>query len=156
MIFVILYGAGRRTSVENKKFIKFSISAGTYLIDDFNAKMKAAVLQERQDWIPPQILNLVIPEHYTLMASHNLFIALGILDKYLEITTQIKSALPHDSYKTTLVTSPLPIILSLHCKQISKVKSELDGEPSGLIARMHVSNCKATFASLHDFRIRHA
>ena len=65
---MIFYGAGRRTSVENKIFIIYSISDGTYSIDDFNVKIKAAVLQERQDWIPSQIKNLklVIPEHYTL------------------------------------------------------------------------------------------
>ena len=88
-VSVIFYGAGARTGVENKKFIKFSISAGTYPTGDFNAKIKVAVLQERQDWIPPQIkdLRLVIPEDYTFMASNILFIALGILDKYLEMTT---------------------------------------------------------------------
>ena len=43
-ISVIFYKAGARTSVENNRFIKFSISAGTYSIDDFNAKMKIAVL----------------------------------------------------------------------------------------------------------------
>ena len=79
------YGAGSRNSVENKKNIKFSISAGTYLIDYFNAKIKVAVLQKRQYRIPPQIkdLKVVIPEHYTYMAFNILFIALGTLDKYL-------------------------------------------------------------------------
>ena len=52
-ISVIFYKAGARTSVENNKFIKFSLSAGTYSIDDFNAKIKIAVLQQRQDWVPP-------------------------------------------------------------------------------------------------------
>ena len=54
------------------------------------------VLQERQDWIPPQIkdLKLVIPEYHTFMASNILFIALDILEKHLEKTTQIKSTLP--------------------------------------------------------------
>ena len=57
---------------------------GTYSIDDFNKDIKAAVLQERQDWEPPKIkgLKLVIPEHYTFMASNTIFIALGI-DKHL-------------------------------------------------------------------------
>ena len=54
-VSVIFYKAGARTSVENNRFIKFSLSAGTYSIDDFNAKIKVAVLQERQDWVPPQI-----------------------------------------------------------------------------------------------------
>ena len=48
-ISVIFYKAGARNGAENDRFIKFSISAGTYLVDDFNAKIKVAVLQERQD-----------------------------------------------------------------------------------------------------------
>ena len=46
-VSVIFYEGGRHTGVENKKFVKFSISAGTSLIDDFNKKIKVAVLQER-------------------------------------------------------------------------------------------------------------
>ena len=51
---------------------------GTYSIDKFNAKIRAAILQQRQDWEPPQIKNLelVIPEHYTFMADNTIFIAL--------------------------------------------------------------------------------
>ena len=41
--------AGARIGKENNRFIKFSLSAGTYSIDDFNAKIKAAVLKEKQD-----------------------------------------------------------------------------------------------------------
>ena len=47
---IIVYKAGKRTGVENTKFISFSLSAGTYSIDDFNAKIKVATLQQRQDW----------------------------------------------------------------------------------------------------------
>ena len=150
-VSVIFYKAGARTGVENNRFIKFSLSAGTYSIDDFNAKIKVAVLQERQDWEPPQIkdLKLVIPEHYTFMASNTIFIALGILDKHLEKTTQIKSTLPPGSYKTLLDTSPPPKLLSLHSKQINKVKNESDGQPSSLLAFKRVSNCKATFSPMH-------
>ena len=138
--------------MENNRFIKFSLSAGTYSIDDFNAKIKVAVLQERQDWVPPQIkdLRLVIPEHYTFMASNIFFIVLGIPDKHLEKTTLIKSTLPPGSYKTFLDTSP-PTKLSLHCKQINKVKNVLDGQPSGLLASMHVSNYKTTFSPKYLF-----
>ena len=39
--------------------------------------------------------------------------------------------------------------LSLHCRQISEVKNELDGQPSSLLARMHVSNYKVTFFTIH-------
>ena len=128
-VSVIFYKAGARTGVENNRFIKFSLEAGTYSIDNFNSKIRAAVLQQRQDWEPPQIkyLKLVMREHYTFMASNTIFIALGILDKHLEKTTQIKSTLHPGTYKTLLDTSPSPKSLSLHCKQINKVKNELDG-----------------------------
>ena len=131
-VSIIVYKAGKRTGVENTKFISFNLSAGTYSIDDFNAKIKVAILQKRQDWEPPQIkdLKLVIPEHYTFMASNMIFIALGILGNYLQKTTLIRSTLPTGSYKTSLDTSPPPKSLPLHCKQIGKVKNELDGQPS--------------------------
>ena len=62
---IIVYKADKRTGVESNKFIHFNLSAGTYSIDDFNTKIRAAILQQRQDWEPPQIkdLKLVIPEH---------------------------------------------------------------------------------------------
>ena len=131
--------------MENNKFIHFNLSAGTYSIDDFNVKIKVAILQKRQDWEPPQIkdLKLVIPEHYTFIASNTIFIALGIRDNYLEKT------LPPGSYKISLDTSPPPKSLSLHCKQINKVKNELDGQPSSLLVSMHVSNYKAIFSPIH-------
>ena len=110
-----------------------------------------AVLQERHDWEPPQIkdLKLVVPQYYTFMVSNIFFIALGIPDKHLEKTTLIKSTLPPGSYKTSLDASPPPKSLSLHCKQINKVKNELDGQPSSLLASVHVSNYKATFSPMH-------
>ena len=147
----MVYKAGKRTGVENTKFISFNLSAGTYSIYDFNAKIKVAILQQRQDWEPPQIkdLRLVIPKDYTFMASNTIFIALGIPNNYLEKTTLIRSTLPPGSYKTSLDTSPPPISFSLHCKQINKVKNELDGQPSSLLASMHVSNYKATFSPIH-------
>ena len=150
-ISVIFYKTGARTSVENNRFIKFSISAGTYSIDDFNAKMKIAVLQQRQDWVPPQIkdLKLVIPKHYTFMASNIFFISLGIPDKRLEKTTLIKSTFPPGSYKTSLDTPSPPKILSLHCRQINKVKNELDDQPSTLLACMQVSDYEVTFSPVH-------
>ena len=137
--------------MENYKFIHFNLSAGTYSIDDFNAKIKVAILQKRQDWEPPQIkdLKLVITENYTFMASNTIFFALGIPDNYLEKTTLIRSSLPPGSYKTSLDTSPPPKSLSLHCKQINKVKNELDGQPSNSLACMHLSNYKASFSPMH-------
>ena len=85
------------------------------------------------------------------MASNNIFIALGILDDYLEKTTLIRSSLTPGSYKIYLDTSPSTprISLPLHCKQINKVKHELGKHPSSLLARMHVSNYKATFSRIH-------
>ena len=92
----MIYKAGKSTGVENTNFINFKLSVGTYSIDDFNAKTKTAILQQRQDWEPPQIkdLKLVIPEDYTFIASNNIFIALGIQDNYLAKTTLIRSRLP--------------------------------------------------------------
>ena len=75
---IIVYKAGKRTGVENNKFIHLNLSAGTYSIDDFNAKIKVAILQKRQDWKPPQIKKLrqVIPEDYTFIAPNTIFITL--------------------------------------------------------------------------------
>ena len=148
---VIFYKAGARTGTENNRYTKFSLSAGTYSIDDFNAKIKAAVLQERQDWVPPQIkhLRLAIPEHYIFLASNIFFIVLGIPDKHLEKTTLIKSTSPPGSYKTSLDTLPPPKLLSLHYKQINKVENELDGQPSSLLDSIHVSNYRETFSPMH-------
>ena len=80
------------------------------------------------------------------MASNIFFIALGIANKHLEKTTLIKSTLPPGSYKTSLDTSPPAKLLLLHCKQI---KNELDGQPSRLLASMHVSDYKSTFSPMH-------
>ena len=110
-----------------------------------------AILQQIQDWEPPQIkdLKLVIPKYYTLIASNNIFVALGIQHSYLEKTTLIRSRLFPGLYKTSLDTSTPPRSLSLHCKQTNKIKNELDGQPSRLLASMHVSNYKATFYPIH-------
>ena len=37
----------------------------------------------------------------------------------------------------------------MHCKQINKIKNELDAQPSSLFAHMNVSNYKATFSPIH-------
>ena len=139
----ILCKAGRRTSLENTKFITS--------IYDFNAKIKVVILQQRQDWEPPQIkdLRLVIPKDYTFMADNTIFYALGIQNNYLQKTTLFRSTLPTGSYETSLDTSPPPKIISLLCKQINKVKNELDGQPSRLLISMLVSNYNATFSPVH-------
>ena len=59
------------------------------------------------------------------MADNTIFIALGIPDKYLEKTSHANFT--PGSYKTSL--DLLPRSLSLHCKQIKKIKDELDGQP---------------------------
>ena len=147
----MIYKAGKCTGAENTKFINFNLSAGTYFIDDFNAKIKVSILPQRQDRETPQIKDLrhVIPEDYTLMASNHIFIGLGIPNNYLEKTTLIRSTLRPGSYKTSLDKSPPPRSLSLHCKQISKAKNELDGQPLSLLASMNVSNYRATFSPIH-------
>ena len=105
-VSVIIYKAGKR--MENNKFPHFNLSEGTSSIDDFNAKIKQAVLQQSQGWEAPEVkdLKLVIPEHWIFMASNTILIALGIPDNYLEKTTLIRSTLPPGSYKTYLDTPP--------------------------------------------------
>ena len=102
---MIFYRSGLRTGVKDRH-VKFILSAGTYYIDDFNAKVKVAILQERQDCEASQVkdLKLVLPKHYIFMASNTFFIALGILDGYIEKTTCKKLTPPPGSCKTSLDT----------------------------------------------------
>ena len=147
----MVYKAGKHTGIENDKFIHFNIPAGTYATDHFNTKITVLIRRQRKDWESPQIkdLKLVIRKDYTFMASNIIFIALGIPDNYLEKTTLIRPTLPPGSCKTSLDTPPPPILLSLHCKQINKVKNELDGYPSIFLACVHVSDYKAAFSPIH-------
>ena len=148
---LIVYKAGKKADVTNTEFIRFTVSEGTYSIDDFNSKIKVAVLQQRQGWEAPQIkdLRLVIPNEYFFMADNTIFIALGIPDKHLEKTVRVRSTMPPCSYKISLDISLPPKILSLDCKQINKFKNELDGQPSSFLTSMHVFNYNATFSSAH-------
>ena len=84
-VSIIVYKTGKRTGVENTKFISFNLSVNTYSIDDFKVKIKVEILQQRQDWEPPQVkhLRLVIPKDYTFMADNTIFITLGIQDECL-------------------------------------------------------------------------
>ena len=97
---LIVYKDGKQTGVTNTKLIKFTLSEGTYSIDDFNAKIKIAILQQRHGWHPPQIkdLKLVITTDYLFMADNTIFNALGIQDNYLLKATLIRSTLPPISY----------------------------------------------------------
>ena len=45
---LIVHKVGKRTGVTNTEFIRFTLSGGTYSIDDFNGKIKMAILQQRQ------------------------------------------------------------------------------------------------------------
>ena len=124
---IITYKTGTTIGVENRSLIHSSIPARTYSIDDFNTKIKEFVLQQRQDWELPPIkdLKLVIPKDYTFLADNTIFIAFGIPDECLKKTALIRSTLTPGSYKTSL--DLLPRSLSLQCKQINKIKNELDG-----------------------------
>ena len=83
------------------------------------------------------------------MADNTIFYALGIQDNYLQKTTGARSTLYPGSYKTSLDISPPPKILSLHCRQLNKVKNELDGHPSNLLTSIHVFNYNAIFFPAH-------
>ena len=39
-VSIVIYRDGKGTGVENNKFIHFNLSAGTYFIDNFNAKSR--------------------------------------------------------------------------------------------------------------------
>ena len=150
-VSIIVYKAGKRTSVENNKFIHFNLTAGTYSTDAFKTKIRVAISQQRQDCEPPQIkdIKLVIPEHDTFMADNTIFTVFGIPDNYLIKNMLIRSPLPPSSYKTSLNTLSPPKSLTLHCKLINRIKNELDGQPSSILASVHVSNYKATFSPMH-------
>ena len=70
-----VYMAGKQTGVTNTEFIKFTLSEGAYSIDDLNAKIKIAILQQRQGWKSTQIkdLNLVIPKDYLFITDNAIF-----------------------------------------------------------------------------------
>ena len=78
-------------------------------------KIKEFVIQQRQDWKPPQIkdLKLVIPKDYTFFSDNTIIIALGMPDKYLKKTALIRSTLPPGSYKTSLTKHPKIIVTAL-------------------------------------------
>ena len=81
-------------------------------------KIKAAVLQQKQNWNAPQIKNLklVVPENYAFTADKNFFIALGMPERILKNINIKYSLVFSGSYKTQLVTTPPQKSLSLHCK----------------------------------------
>ena len=124
-VSIIVYKASKRTGVENAKFISFNLSAGTYSIDYFNAKIKVAILQQRQDWEPPKIkdLRLVIPEDYTFLASSTVFITLGIQDNYLGRLGESGQAYPLVLIKHPLIHHPLHCNCHYIVKKSTKLKT---------------------------------
>ena len=60
-------------------YVQYTFQAGTYSVNDFNTKIKAAVLQKKQNWSAPQIkdLKLIIQENYGFTAFNKFFIGLG-------------------------------------------------------------------------------
>ena len=151
-LFKYLYSKSPSSGVFNlDDQIQFTLSSSTYLIIDFNKKIKAAVLQQKQNWNVPHIKNLklVVPEIYAFTADNNFFIALGIPEKFFK-NINIKYSLAFSrSYKTQFVTTPPRKSLSLHCNQTNKVKNELDGQPSSLMTCMQVSDYEADFSPMH-------
>ena len=64
-------------------YIQLTFQVGTYSIDDFNPKIKAAVLQQKQSWDAPQIkdVKFIKQENYPFTTCKKSFIELGVLDK---------------------------------------------------------------------------
>ena len=58
-LFKYSYSKASSSGVFNlDDYIQFTLSSGTYSIDDFNEKIKAAVSQQKQNWNAPHIKNL--------------------------------------------------------------------------------------------------
>ena len=74
---LILYKAGLRTILQDIH-INFTLSGDNYSIVEFNAKVKAVVLMQRQDWEVLQIKDskIFVPENYTFLTSNIAFIVL--------------------------------------------------------------------------------
>ena len=105
---LIVYKTSKCTIIKNTEFISFTLSEGTYSIDEFNAKIKVATLQQRKGLQPPQIkdLRLVIPKDYLFMADNTIFYALATTLKRLRSSDQ--------PYPLVLIKHPL--IHHLHQK----------------------------------------
>ena len=104
-VSILVYKTSKRTSVENRNLIHFNLSVGTYSIDNFNAKIKVAILQQRQDWEPRQIkdLNLVIPEHYTFMTDNTILSCLVYKTSTIKRLCQLGQPYPLTHTKHLLI-----------------------------------------------------
>ena len=70
-------------------YIKFTLSSGTYSIDEFNEKVKPSFSQQQQNWDAPHVQNLrlVVPENYAFIGDNNFSLRLVCLTKFLKILT---------------------------------------------------------------------
>ena len=78
-------------------------------------------------------LSLIILKRYTFIAINNYFITL------------VKG----NTYEISTDTSSFPKSLLLHCKQINRVESKVDGQQSSLLTYIQVSDYKAAFTPMH-------
>ena len=94
------------------------------------------------------MLKLVIPEHYIHMALNSLLMYLAYPSTNVEDYTT-NSDLHPDTNETSLDISPTSKSLSLHCKQISRAKNEIDGQKAYLVDYMQVFGYKTAFTPMH-------
>ena len=123
---LIVYKVGKRTGIKNTDYISLTLSEGTFLINDFNTKIKITILQQRQRWEPPQIkdLTLVIPEDYLFMADNTVFMP-------LVYKTTILKRLPSSDQSYPLVLMKHPLIHHLlqtfcYCTVSKSAKSKMN------------------------------
>ena len=93
-VSIMIYKADKRTSIENTNFRHFNLSAGTYSIDDFNAK----ILQQRQvkkelDGQPSSLLARMLVSNYkeTFSPIHLVFLELDIDQPHLDLKILYKN-----------------------------------------------------------------
>ena len=110
-------------------YIEFNLSSRAYSIGDFSGKIRAALLQQKQNRNAPQIKNvrLVVPENFVFIADNIFFTALVMAEKILKNINIKYSLVFSGSHKTQLVTTLPQKSLSLHCNLINKINNKLDG-----------------------------
>ena len=88
-------------------------------------------------------------KNYKLIVYNSFFIALGILGKFLREINIEKSLVLSGTNETSFDTLLRQKSLSLYCKQINRVKNEVDVQPICLLAHMRFSAGKATISPRH-------
>ena len=90
-LFKYSYSKASSSGVFNlDDYIQFTLSSGTYSIDDFNKKIKAVVLQQKQNWSAPHIKKLKAGLCQKTMHSlpTTIFsLCLACLEKFFKILT---------------------------------------------------------------------